>query len=154
MVYLTRRYRFCASHRLHNAALSDEANVRIYGKCDSAFSHGHNYVLEVTVKGPIDQETGMVFDLATLDGVVEKEVLGRFDCTNLNLDVENFRTRVPTTENVCVEIFDLLKDKVNGAGSTGSARLARVRLEETNSNFFEYEGEHSVRSRNWEARND
>jgi 6-pyruvoyltetrahydropterin/6-carboxytetrahydropterin synthase len=139
-VYLTRRYRFCASHRLHNEALSDEANLRIYGKCDSPFGHGHNYVLEVTVEGPIDQETGMVFDLVALDGVVEKEVLERFDHTNLNLDVENFRSRVPTTENVCAEIFHLLEDKLEGCGSLHAARLARVRLEETNWNFFEYEG--------------
>jgi 6-pyruvoyltetrahydropterin/6-carboxytetrahydropterin synthase len=144
MVYLTRRYGFCASHRLHNKALSDEANVRIYGKCDSAFGHGHNYVLEVTVEGPIDQETGMVFDLVALDGLVQKEVLERFDHTHLNLDVENFESRVPTTENVCVEIFNLLEDKVDSAGPLHAARLARVRLEETNSNFFEYEGGGSV----------
>jgi 6-pyruvoyltetrahydropterin/6-carboxytetrahydropterin synthase len=140
MVYLTRRYRFCASHRLHNEALSDDANLRIYGKCDSPFGHGHNYALEVTVEGPIDQETGMVFDLVALDGLVEKEVLERFDHTNLNLDVENFRHRVPTTENVCVEIFHLLEGKVEGCGPLRAARLARVRLEETNWNFFEYEG--------------
>ena len=120
----------------------------IFGKCDSPFGHGHNYVLEVTVEGPIDQETGMVFDLVALDGLVEKEVLERFDHTNLNLDVENFQSRVPTTENVCVEIFNLLKDKVDSAGPLHAAHLARVRLEETNSNFFEYEGERSIRSRN------
>jgi 6-pyruvoyltetrahydropterin/6-carboxytetrahydropterin synthase len=140
MVYLTRRYRFCASHRLHNEALPDDVNLRIYGKCDSPFGHGHNYVLEVTVAGPIDQETGMVFDLVALDGMVDKQVLERFDHTNLNLDVENFRSRVPTTENVCVEIFDLLKNKVDGGGPLRAAQLARVRLEETSSNFFEYEG--------------
>jgi 6-pyruvoyltetrahydropterin/6-carboxytetrahydropterin synthase len=141
MVYLTRRYHFCASHRLHNEALSDDANLRIYGKCDSPFGHGHNYVLEVTVEGPIDQETGMVFDLVTLDRIVEKEVLERFDHANLNLDVEKFRAQVPTTENVCTEIFHLLEDKVAGGGPLRAARLARVRLEETSSNFFEYEGE-------------
>jgi len=140
MVYLTRRYRFCASHRLHNEALSDDANLRIYGKCDSAFGHGHNYALEVTVAGPIDQQTGMAIDLVALDGVVEKEVLQRFDHTNLNLDVENFRARVPTTENVCVEIFHLLEDKFEGGGPLHATRLARVRLEETNWNSFEYEG--------------
>jgi 6-pyruvoyltetrahydropterin/6-carboxytetrahydropterin synthase len=140
MVYLTRRYGFCASHRLHNEAFSDDANLRIYGKCDSPFGHGHNYVLEVTVAGPIDQESGMVFDLVALDRLVEKEVLRRLDHTNLNLDVENFRSRVPTTENVCVEIFHLLQDKVEGGGPLHAARLARVRLEETSSNFFEYEG--------------
>src|SRR5208282_1881163 len=99
-------------------------------KCDSPFGHGHNYALEVTVAGPIDQETGMVFDLVALDGIVEKEVLERLDHTNLNLDVENFRARVPTTENVCTEIFDLLCDKVKGGGPLRAAQLARVRLEE------------------------
>jgi 6-pyruvoyltetrahydropterin/6-carboxytetrahydropterin synthase len=141
MVYLTRRYRFCASHRLHNEALSDDENLRVYGKCDSPYGHGHNYVLEVTVAGPIDRETGMVFDLVALDGMVEREVLERFDHTNLNLDVENFRVRVPTTENVCTEIFHLLRDKLEGGGPLGAACLSRVRLEETSSNFFEYEGE-------------
>jgi len=141
MVYLTRRYRFCASHRLHNQALSDDENLRIYGKCDSPFGHGHNYALEVTVAGPIDEETGMVFDLVALDGVVEKEVLDRFDHTNLNLDVVNFRAQVPTTENVCTEIFHLLEEQLGRGGSPHAARLARVRLEETNWNFFEYEGE-------------
>ena len=138
MVYLTRRYRFCASHRLHNEALSDDANLRIYGKCDSPFGHGHNYLLEVTVKGPIDQETGMAVDLAALDGIVENEVLERFDHTNLNLDVEEFRSRVPTTENVCERIFHLLDGKLAGGGPLRAACLARVRLEETSSNFFEY----------------
>jgi len=102
----------------------------------------------VTVEGPIDRETDMVFDLVALDDLVQKEVLERFDHTNLNLDVENFQSRVPTTENVCVEIFNLLQDKVDGGGPLRAAELARVRLEETNSNFFEYEGEGSVRSRN------
>jgi 6-pyruvoyltetrahydropterin/6-carboxytetrahydropterin synthase len=141
MVYLTRRYRFCASHRLHNEALPDDENLRIYGKCDSPFGHGHNYALEVTVAGPIDQETGMVFDLVALDGIVEKEVLERLDHTNLNLDVENFRACVPTTENVCTEIFHLLCDKIKGGGPLRAACLSRVRLEETSSNFFEYEGD-------------
>jgi 6-pyruvoyltetrahydropterin/6-carboxytetrahydropterin synthase len=140
MVYLTRRYRFCASHRLHNESLPDDVNLRIYGKCDSPFGHGHNYVLEVTVEGPIDQETGMTFDLAALDCLVQKEVLERFDHTNLNLDVEEFRSRVPTTENVCAEIFHRLQHKVDGGGPLHAAHLARVRLEETTSNFFEYEG--------------
>jgi len=148
MVYLTRRYRFSASHRLHNDALDGEANARMYGKCDSVFGHGHNYVLEVTVKGPIDRETGMVFDLAALDGIVRQEVLDLLDHTNLNLDVPNFSSRVPTTEIVCVEIYGLLEDRIRGGGPLHAAGLARVRLEETNSNFFEYEGEPSVKEGN------
>ena len=137
MVYLTRRYRFSASHRLHNDALTAEENARVYGKCNNPYGHGHNYALEVTVMGPINAETGMVYDLAALDRTVEQEVLERFDHTHLNLDVDNFRTSVPTTENLCIEIFNLLRDKLNG---DGPAHLKRVRLEQTSSNSFEYEG--------------
>lgn len=141
MVYLTRRYRFSAAHRLHNEALSTEENRSLYGKCDNPFGHGHNYVLDVTVAGEIDPATGMVFDLARLDSTVEREILERFDLTNLNLDVEEFRASIPTTENVCVAIYDMLRDKLQGSGQWSTARLERVRLEETNSNFFEYSGE-------------
>jgi 6-pyruvoyltetrahydropterin/6-carboxytetrahydropterin synthase len=141
MVYLTRRYRFSAAHRLHNDALSAEENRRLYGKCDNPFGHGHNYVLDVTVAGEIDPATGMVFDPGELDAMVQKEVLERFDLTNLNMDTEEFRTNIPTTENVCVAIYELLREKVQGSGLRSSARLERVRLEETNSNFFEYNGD-------------
>jgi 6-pyruvoyltetrahydropterin/6-carboxytetrahydropterin synthase len=143
MVYLTRRYRFSAAHRLHNEALSVEENARLYGKCNNPHGHGHNYVLDVTVAGPIDAATGMVYDLARLDRAVQAEVLERFDETNLNLDVENFRARVPTTENICVEIFKLLRPHVDEGKGRAGARLSRVRLEETNSNFIEYRPEPS-----------
>lgn len=141
MVYLTRRYRFSASHRLHNDALSAQDNRRIYGKCDNPYGHGHNYVVEVAVAGEIDPATGMVFDLGLLDSTVEREVLERFDHTNLNMDVDNFRLVVPTTENLCVEIYNLLREKVREESHWPSTRLERVRLEETNSNYFEYGGE-------------
>jgi 6-pyruvoyltetrahydropterin/6-carboxytetrahydropterin synthase len=141
MIYLTRRYRFSAAHRLHNEALGAEENARLYGKCNNPYGHGHNYVLEVTLAGRADPSTGMVLDLAVLDGAVQQEVLERFDETNLNLDVESFRNRVPTTENLCIEIFNLLRRRLEGGSAQGGARLERVRLEETSSNFFEYEGE-------------
>lgn len=141
MVYLTRSYRFSASHRLHNDALTAEENSRLYGKCDNAFGHGHNYTLEVTVAGEVDRVTGMVLDLGFMDGTVEREVIERFDLTNLNLDIRSFRAMVPTTENVCIEIYNLLKGKLNGSGRWPTARLSRIRLEETNSNAFEYYGE-------------
>jgi 6-pyruvoyltetrahydropterin/6-carboxytetrahydropterin synthase len=140
MVYLTRRYRFSAAHRLHNDALPAEENRRLYGKCDNPFGHGHNYVLDVTVGGEVDPATGMVFDLGLLDQTVQREVLERFDLTNLNQDTEEFRALVPTTENVCVAIYDLLRDKLRGGERWPTARLERVRLEETSSNFFEYGG--------------
>lgn len=140
MVYLTRRYRFAAAHRLHSDALSEEENHSVYGKCNNPYGHGHNYVLEVTVGGPVDRATGMVMDLGLLDGTVERKVLERFDHKHLNLDVENFRDRVPTTENLCIEIYKLLRTELEASNGARSARLQRVRLEETNSNFFEYEG--------------
>ena len=138
MIYLTRRYRFAASHRLHSDALSAEENARVYGKCNNPYGHGHNYVLEVTVAGEVDPATGMVYDLGALDQTVELEVLERFDHIHLNLDAERFRTQVPTTENLCIEIYSLLRPKLEANGQPGSTRLASVRLEETNSNFFEY----------------
>lgn len=141
MVHLTRRYRFSAAHRLHTEALSAEENARVYGKCNNPFGHGHNYVLDVTVAGPIDPATGMVCDLAVLDDAVQREILDRFDEVHLNLDAENFRTRIPTAETLCLEIFRLLQPPLAGVGGSGQAHLRRVRLEETSSNFFEYEGD-------------
>jgi 6-pyruvoyltetrahydropterin/6-carboxytetrahydropterin synthase len=138
MVELTRRYRFAAAHRLHNERLSAGENARLYGKCNNPFGHGHNYVLHVTVAGPVDPATGMVLDLGVLDRIVADEVLERFDEVHLNLDVENFKARVPTTENLCLEIHHLLAPRIEAASA--SARLKKVLLEETNSNLFEYAG--------------
>lgn len=135
MIYLTRRYRFCASHRLHNPRLSEGENRRIYGKCNNEGGHGHNYALEVTVAGDPDARTGMVVDLAELDGFVEREILERFDHANLNADDESFAEQVPTTENLCREIFCRLR------GGFRRAPLTRVRLEETSLNSFEIHDE-------------
>jgi 6-pyruvoyltetrahydropterin/6-carboxytetrahydropterin synthase len=141
MVHLTRRYRFSAAHRLHNEALSAEENVGLYGKCNNPRGHGHEYVLEVSVTGEVDPPTGMVMDLGVLDRLVEREVLDRFDHIHLNLDVANFRERVPTTENLCIEIYNLLGRSIpDGQPSGSGARIEGVRLEETRSNFFEYRG--------------
>ena len=141
MVYLTRRYRFAAAHRLHSDALSEEENQSVYGKCNNPYGHGHNYVLEVTVAGPVDPATGMVMELGFLDGTGEREVLERFDHKHLNLDVDAFRNLVPTAENLCIEIYKLLRTNLEVSNGARSARLERIRLEETNSNFFEYEGQ-------------
>ena len=94
--YFSRRYRFSASHRLHNDAYSEQENREIYGKCNNPHGHGHNYILEVTAAGQIDPQTGMVCDMAKLDQAVRKKVIDRFDHTNLNLDA-SFRNLVPTT---------------------------------------------------------
>jgi len=129
--YFSRRYRLSASHRLHMDTLSDAQNRAVYGKCNNPHGHGHNYVIEVTVGGPVDAETGMVCDMVNLDACVRKEVVDRFDHTNLNLD-PLFEDRVPTTENLCIEVYRLL------AAAFGQAELVRVRVEETSNNSFEY----------------
>lgn len=131
---LTRRYSFAASHRLHNAALSDEENRRIYGKCANPFGHGHNYTVEVTMSAAdgklLDEATGMIVNLADLDAFVEREVIEPFDHRNINEEVAEFRKVVPTTENLCREIFNRLQ-------RFPLARLERVRIEETSKNSFE-----------------
>jgi 6-pyruvoyltetrahydropterin/6-carboxytetrahydropterin synthase len=134
MISLTRRYRFAASHRLHSAALSMAENERIYGKCNSPYGHGHNYAVEVTITGPVNPDTGMIANLGDLDPFVQREVIEAFDYRYLNEDVQEFQTVVPTTENVCREIYRRL------AGFP-AAKLERVRIEETSKNSFEYSGE-------------
>ena len=139
-VHLTRRYWFSASHRLHNPALQDAENIVIYGKCNNPGGHGHNYHVEITVAGPVNPRTGMVVDLAELDGLAQREILDRFDQINLN-DDEGFSALVPTTENLCVQIYQIVRGRWKQLPSAQQARLERVRLEETSSNFFEYSGE-------------
>lgn len=131
--YLSRRYRISASHRLHSEAYDEERNQIVYGKCNNAHGHGHNYVIEVTVAGQVDAGTGMVCDLGDLDDFMQKEVVARFDHTNLNLDA-NFQKLVPTTENLCIAVYDLVSAGFN------KAILVRVRIEETANNYFEYSG--------------
>jgi 6-pyruvoyltetrahydropterin/6-carboxytetrahydropterin synthase len=130
---LTRRYHFAASHRLHSPKFSDEENLRLYGKCSNPYGHGHNYALEVTITGPIDPATGMVANLGELDPFVEREVVEAFDHKYLNEEVPEFAVSVPTTENVCREIYRRLK-------TFPAARLERVRIEETSKNSFEFAG--------------
>jgi 6-pyruvoyltetrahydropterin/6-carboxytetrahydropterin synthase len=125
-----RRYMVSASHRLHAAALTAEENRVAYGKCNNEHGHGHNYVVEVLVGGAVAAETGMVVDLPALDKTVRERVLDRFDHANLNLD-PLFADRVPTTENLCKEIFALLRDALP------AGELEHVRVEETENNFFE-----------------
>jgi 6-pyruvoyltetrahydropterin/6-carboxytetrahydropterin synthase len=131
--HLTRRYRFSASHRLHSDEMSPAENVATYGKCNNPHGHGHNYSLEVTVSGPVDPATGMVCNLADLDGFVEREVLARYDLEDLNTLAE-FARFVPTTENLCIQIFEILQRGFH------PAHLERVRIEETMLNSFEYTG--------------
>jgi len=132
--YLTRRYMFSASHRLHSEQLSAEENNITYGKCNNPYGHGHNYSLELTVSGPVDEQTGMVCNLADLDGFVREQILERYDHQNLNL-LPEFAHEVPTTENLCISIYDIVKRGFR------AAHLERVRIEETMMNAFEYAGQ-------------
>jgi len=132
--YFGRRYMLSASHRLHSDALSDEANRATYGKCNNPHGHGHNYVVEVLIGGLVDPDTGMVVNMATLDEVVQTSVLERFDHTNLNHD-PLFVNQVPTTENLCRAVYKQLKD------SLPTGELEYVRVEETENNFFQFNGD-------------
>jgi 6-pyruvoyltetrahydropterin/6-carboxytetrahydropterin synthase len=129
-VSLTRRYEFAASHRLHAPGLSEAENQRIYGKCNNPYGHGHNYEVLVTLTGPVNPATGMIANLGELDPFVEKQILEVFDHKNLNEQVPEFREMVPTTENLCAEVFRRL-------ASFKAATLERVRIEETSKNSFE-----------------
>ena len=131
--HLNRRYMFSASHRLHAPALSEQQNQATYGKCNNPHGHGHNYALEVSVSGPVDPVTGMVCSLVDLDEAVRNAVLERFDHQNLNL-VQEFADAVPTTENLAVAIYNILKQRFR------AAHLEQVRIEETLMNSFEYAG--------------
>ena len=136
--HLTRRYMFSASHRLHNEEMSPQENVATYGKCNNPYGHGHNYALEITVSGPVDETTGMVCNLTDLDGFVEREIVERFDLQNLNV-LPEFARDVPTTENLCTAIYDILRRGFR------HAHLEKVRMEETMMNSFEYAGGAEIR---------
>ncbi|MBV9072755.1 MAG: 6-carboxytetrahydropterin synthase [Acidobacteria bacterium] len=131
--HLTRRYQFSASHRLHSEHFDERQNREIYGKCNNPHGHGHNYKLEVTVSGEPNPETGMVCNLADLDSFVEREIMLNLQFSNLN-EVEIFRNKVPTTENLSRELFHLLREQFR------LAKVEKVRIEETMMNSFEYAG--------------
>ena len=132
--YFGRRYMLSASHRLHADSLSAEENRSTFGKCNNPHGHGHNYIVEVLVGGEVDAETGMVVNMATLDEMVQTAVIARFDHTNLNCD-PLFVNQVPTTENLTKAVFDVLKDALP------AGELEYVRVEETENNFFQYQGQ-------------
>ena len=136
--YLTRRYLFSASHRLHCNEMSAAENQSVYGKCNNPHGHGHNYSVEVTVGGHVDPRTGMVCNLVDLDSLVNEKILERFGHQNLNTLAE-FERIVPTTENLCMEIFGILEENFH------HAQVDKVRIEETMLNSFEYAGGREIR---------
>jgi len=137
VIRVTRRYRFSASHRLHAPELSAARNRELYGKCNNPFGHGHNYELEVSVRGPLDERSGRAVDTELLDTLVRCEVLDPFDHRNLNVEVEAFRAAVPTSENLGREIARRLKKSWPAAFPGEWPRLEKIRIAETSRNIFE-----------------
>ncbi len=130
--HLSRRYRFSASHRLHSDAYDAERNREVFGKCNNPHGHGHNYTVQVTLSGPVDETTGMVCDLAELDAFARTNLIERFDQKNLNT-LECFQKKVSSTENLSIEVYRIFE-------GFPAARLERVHIEETSNNFFDYTG--------------
>ena len=135
LAYVTRKAHFNAAHRLHNPAKSDEWNRKVFGKCNNPNWHGHNYILEVTVAGEPDPDTGYVVDLGDLKKVIEDRVISKCDHANLNLDVGFMRGIMPSTENFVVAIWQQLENALP------AGRLHCIRLYETERNVAEYRGE-------------
>ncbi|WP_109832426.1 6-pyruvoyl trahydropterin synthase family protein [Reichenbachiella versicolor] len=123
---------FNAAHRLHNPDWSDQKNEEVFGKCNNAYYHGHNYNLEVCLIGDIDPDTGYVFDLKVLSDLIKEKILDRFDHKNLNLDTEEFKELNPTAENIAVVIYNLLRAEIQ------SEIELKIKLYETERNYVEY----------------
>lgn len=136
MIYITRKEKFNAAHKLFREEWSDEKNLETFGKCSNPNWHGHNYELFVTVKGEINPETGFVIDLKELKQIVKTHVTDVLDHRNINLDVAFMKGKMASTEVLAVTIFDVLKDKINNQFAT----LHSVKLYETENNFVEYFG--------------
>ena len=141
MYQVTRRYGFSASHRLHAAVLSEEENYQLYGKCNNPYGHGHNYVVDVSARGPVDEHTGRAVDIAALDDLVRSEVLAPFDHSNLNTQVGAFQSVVPTSENLAIEICRRLKARWSAAFPGEWPKLHKIRIAETERNIFEIEAD-------------
>ena len=136
MMEITRREEFSAAHRLFNPAFSDEKNEALYGLCANPHYHGHNYVVEVTLRGPVDPATGMIYNLADLKEAMRREVIDKVDHKNLNEDAADFmKNRIPTAENIALSIWERLEEHIE------AGLLYRVRLFENERNFVDYYGE-------------
>ncbi len=136
MIYITRKFHFSASHRVYNPALSDEENLKKYGKCSNPNGHGHNYVMKVTVAGEVDPEIGYVMDLTELKLLVEKYLLEKVDHKNLNLDVDFMKGVLPSTENIALKFWEQIEQVIN----TETRKLHSIKIQETINNSVEYRG--------------
>ena len=137
IVYLTRRERFNAAHRMFRPDWSDEKNLEVFGKCSNPLWHGHNYVLFVTVKGELNPETGCLTDLYGLSRIIKKEIIDKLDHKNINLEVDFMKDKIVSSENLVIAIWNVLEKVLKQSGID----LHCVRIEETENNFVEYYGE-------------
>jgi len=137
MIRVTRRYRFSASHRLHCDRFSEARNYELYGKCNNPFGHGHDYVLDVTLSGPVDAASGQAVRISALDRLVRHCIVDDFEQRNLNEDVGEFSRAVPTSENIISAIESRLKKGWRSEFPSEWPRLERIRLQETRKNRFE-----------------
>jgi 6-pyruvoyltetrahydropterin/6-carboxytetrahydropterin synthase len=142
MIRVTRRYAFSASHRLDVAGLTEDQNRSLYGKCNNPYGHGHNYILDVSVRGPVDARSGRAVDPAALDRLVQDRILSLLHLKNLNQEIETFRTVVPTTENIGLLIHQRLKQNWPAAFPGAWPQLEKVRIAETERNIFEVSESH------------
>ena len=136
MVFITRKFHFSAAHRMYKPELSDEENFKLYGKCSNPNWHGHNYVLEVSVAGEPEPEIGYVMDLKKLRDIVDDIIIEKVDHKNLNIDVEFMKGIIPTTENIVVQFWNQLENKINNY----NRKLYSMKLSETGNNSVEYRG--------------
>jgi 6-pyruvoyltetrahydropterin/6-carboxytetrahydropterin synthase len=134
---VTRRYRFAAAHRLHSGALSDEKNREVFGKCNNPFGHGHNYTVDVAIRGPIDSVSGRVVEPAAIDDLMLRQILEPLDQANMNTDVPEFRENVPTTENLALLIEERLRLHWPSTFPQGGPALDYIRVHETRNNSFQ-----------------
>jgi 6-pyruvoyltetrahydropterin/6-carboxytetrahydropterin synthase len=136
MIYLTRRERFCAAHRMFRKDWSDDVNQEIFGKCSNPNWHGHNYTLWVTVKGQQTEEHGFVMNINILKKIIIDNIIDKIDHKNINLEVDFMKGKIATTENLAISIWDELKPQIEKTG----ASLHCVKIEETENNSIEYYG--------------
>ncbi|MEI6091665.1 MAG: 6-carboxytetrahydropterin synthase [bacterium] len=138
MLYITKKMVFSASHRLYNPSLSDEENFKLFDKCSNPSGHGHNYTLEVTVTGDVQEKSGYVIDMKKLKHIIKNEIIDKVDHTNLNIDVDFLIGVNPTVENLVLSFWKMLENKI----PTG--KLYKIRLYETDSSFVDYYGNKSI----------
>ena len=139
-VYVSRTIEFNAAHRLFNPLLTENENCKICGKCANKHGHGHNYLLEITLAGIVEQKTGFLFDLKELKAILEEEIVNRFDHRHLNHDVPELQDCVPTTEVLAVLIWDILEERLTSI-TNREISLHEVKLYETGKNAVRYLGE-------------